>query len=194
MIKKRCRLERTREHLRPEEVKRLLDASRKPEVSRNPKRDYCLSLLMFRHGLRVSEACRIRVSDVDLIEKEIHIRRLKRGKGGTQPLHTGEPRALKEWLSARSAMKPGGTDVLFISEQRRPLSRSTVWLLVRKCAQAAGLAELAIHPHMLRHSTGYDLANRGADTRLIQAYLGHRNIQHTVRYTELAPHRFKNLF
>jgi len=193
-MKKRSRLERTREHLRPEEVRRFLEASRKPGLCRNPKRDYCLLLLMFRHGLRVSEACQIRVSDVDLVEKEIHIRRVKKGKGGTQPLHTGEPRAIKEWLSARSAMKPEGTDALFISERRRPLSRSTVWLLVKKCAQAAGLDELAIHPHMLRHACGYDLANRGADTRLIQGYLGHRNIQHTVRYTELAPHRFKNLF
>jgi site-specific recombinase XerD len=90
-------------------------------------------------------------------------------------------------------MKPE-SDVLFLSERRRLLSRGTVWALMQKYAKAAGLAELAVHPHMLRHACGYDLANRGADTRLIQGYLGHRNIQHTVRYTELAPNRLKNLF
>lgn len=127
-----------------------MEASRNPSPSRHPRRDHCLLLLMYRHGLRVSEACALRLSDVDLAQKELHVRRLKKGKSSIHPLYAGEPRALNDWL--------------------------------------------AVHPHMLRHSTGYDLANRGADTRLIQAYLGHRNIQHTVRYTELAPHRFKNLF
>jgi type 1 fimbriae regulatory protein FimB len=86
------------------------------------------------------------------------------------------------------------SDTLFVSERRRPLSRATVWLLVQKYAQAAGLDALSIHPHMLRHACGYNLANRGADTRLIQDYLGHRSIQSTVRYTALASNRFANLF
>jgi type 1 fimbriae regulatory protein FimB len=148
---------------------------------------------MFRHGLRVSEACALRLSDVDLIQKEIHIHRLKKGKASTHPLYAGEPRALNDGLAERKALRPD-TDALFVSERRTRLSRGAVWLLMQKYARAAGLDGLAIHPHMLRHACGYDLANRGADTRLIQAYLGHRNIQHTVRYTELAPHRFKNLF
>ena len=184
---------RTREHLRPEEVNRLLEASRNPSLSRYPRRDHCLLLLMYRHGLRVSEACQLRLSDVDLAQKEIHIRRLKRGKPSTHPLYAGEPRALNDWLAERKALRPEG-DALFVSERRTKLARGTVWALMQKYARAAGLAELAVHPHMLRHACGYDLANRGADTRLIQAYLGHRNIQHTVRYTELAPSRFKGLF
>ena len=86
------------------------------------------------------------------------------------------------------------SNFLFLSERRQPLSRFTVCVLIQKCAAVAGLDELAIHPHMLRHACGYDLANRGNDTRLIQDYLGHKNIQHTVRYTKLAPGRFTGLF
>ena len=85
-------------------------------------------------------------------------------------------------------------DNVFLSERRTPLSRATVWALIQKYGQAAGLDALKVHPHMLRHACGYDLANRGADTRLIQDYLGHQNIQHTVRYTQLAPNRFAHLF
>ena len=85
-------------------------------------------------------------------------------------------------------------DNLFLSEQRTPLNRATIWLMMQKYGKAAGLDNLAIHPHMLRHACGYDLANRGNDTRLIQGFLGHQNIQHTVRYTELAPNRFDNLY
>ena len=51
-----------------------------------------------------------------------------------------------------------------------------------------------VHAHMLRHACGYALANKGVDTRTLQAYLGHRSIQSTVRYTELGPGRFKNLW
>src|SRR4051812_22623776 len=100
------RRDRTREHLRSDEVKRLLEAARDPRLSRHPRRDHCLLLLMYRHGLRVSEACQLRLSDVDLAQKEIHVRRLKKGKPATHPLYTGEPRALNDWLAERAAMKP----------------------------------------------------------------------------------------
>jgi len=79
------------------------------------------------------------------------------------------------------------------SERRGPLSRKTVWLAIRRYGEAAGL-EIATHPHMLRHACGFALADQGADTRLIQDYLGHRNIQHTVRYTATNPARFEKLW
>jgi type 1 fimbriae regulatory protein FimB len=147
----------------------------------------------------VSEACKLKLSDVDLKEKVLHVRRLKNGKSTTHPLYNGEFKAVKDWLAARRKMSSetptlGSGDTLFISERRTPLSRATVWVLVQKYAKAAGLENLELHPHMLRHACGYDLANRGADTRLIQDYLGHQNILHTVRYTELAPNRFARLF
>jgi type 1 fimbriae regulatory protein FimB/type 1 fimbriae regulatory protein FimE len=61
-------------------------------------------------------------------------------------------------------------------------------------AGAAARIPFPVHPHMLRHATGYKLANDGQDTRAIQQYLGHRNITHTVRYTELAPQRFSGFW
>src|SRR5690349_1389080 len=105
--------DRSRQYLRPQEVQRLLEASRHPDHSRNPERDYCLLLLMVRHGLRVSEACGLRLSDLDLPANELYVRRLKRGKPATHPLHPGEPEALQAWLKARAAMNPD-IDALFV--------------------------------------------------------------------------------
>jgi type 1 fimbriae regulatory protein FimB len=190
----RSRHERSREHLTPDEVTKLLTASRNKELSRNPERDYCLLFMMVRHGLRVSEACRLKISDIDLIQKTIYVQRLKHGKASVHPIYNGgELKSLHDWLKIRHSIA-SEYDNVFLSERKAPLSRATVWGLIQKYASAAGLDALKVHPHMLRHACGYDLANRGADTRLIQGYLGHQNIQHTVRYTELAPNRFAKLF
>ena len=89
-------------------------------------------------------------------------------------------------------MKPSGKS-FFVSEQRRPLHRSTVNLLLKTYSIAASLPLIA-HPHMLRHACGFALADQGADTRLIQDFLGHRNIQHTVKYTATNPARFEKLW
>jgi type 1 fimbriae regulatory protein FimB len=186
--------ERTREHLTQEEVQKLLAATKKEGLSRNPQRDHCLLFLMVRHGLRVSEACQLKLSDIDLERKTIYVHRLKKGKPAVHPIYNGgELKSLYEWLKLRKGIV-SEHDNLFLSEQRTPLNRATVWLMLQKYGKAAGLDNLAIHPHMLRHACGYDLANRGNDTRLIQGFLGHQNIQHTVRYTELAPNRFDNLY
>jgi type 1 fimbriae regulatory protein FimB len=185
---------RTREHLTPDEVDKLLVASKQKGLSRNPERDYALLFLMVRHGLRVSEARNLKMSDVNLAQKTIFIRRLKNGKSTTQPIYNGgEFKALQQWLMLRATIDSEYNNV-FLSEQRTPLSRTAIWTLVQKYGQAAGLGHLNIHPHSLRHACGYALANRGADTRLIQDFMGHVNIQHTVKYTELSPHRFNNLF
>jgi site-specific recombinase XerC len=82
---------------------------------------------------------------------------------------------------------------VFVSERGTPFSNRGFQATVERAAQSASL-DMKVHPHMLRHSCGYKLANDGVDTRTIQAYLGHKSIQHTVRYTELAPTRFKSLF
>ena len=180
------RLDRTREHLTPEEVNKLLDGCKAQDVSRNPERDYCILLLMFRHGLRVSEVCSLQLSDVDVKEKLIHVKRLKDCESGTHPLFNGEPRAVAAWLRCRYKMQPQG-NTLFVSERRKPLARSAVWALIKKVATAAGLADLNIHPHMLRHACGYNLVNKGTNVRIIQSFLGHKSIQSTARYTALAP-------
>lgn len=178
-----------RKHLTGREVERLLDAAK---GVRHEARDRCLLLLVFRHGLRVSEACGLKLSQVDTESRCLHVARLKQGLSTTHPLRTDELRTIKAWLKERAAMAPPG-DSFFVSERRTPLSRKTVWACVRRYGELANLP-LPAHPHMLRHACGFALADQGADTRLIQDYLGHRNIQHTVRYTAANPARFEKLW
>lgn len=168
---------------------RLIEATK---GSRNDVRDRCLLLLMFRHGLRVSEACGMRLSQIDLDGRVLHVARLKRGLSTTHPLRPDELRIIKTWLQKRKEMA-ADSDALFLSERRKPLDRRTVWALLRNYGKMAGL-ELEVHPHMLRHACGFALADQGADTRLIQDYLGHRSIQHTVLYTAANPARFGKLW
>jgi len=82
---------------------------------------------------------------------------------------------------------------VFVSERGAPFTTAGFARMMERAAEAASLG-LKVHPHMLRHACGFALANAGHDTRAVQAYLGHRNIQHTVRYTELAPDRFKRFW
>src|SRR5208282_1093976 len=171
------------------EVERLIEATK---GRRNEVRDRCLLLLMFRHGLRVSEACGIKLDQVDPESRVLHVARLKGGLSTTQPLRSDELRAISAWLKERARMKPIGK-AFFVSEQHKQLHRSTVNLLMQTYSKAASLPLLA-HPHMLRHACGFALADQGADTRLIQDYLGHRNIQHTVKYTATNPVRFEKLW
>jgi type 1 fimbriae regulatory protein FimB len=178
-----------RKHLVSAEVERLIAATK---GSRNEARDRCLLLLKFRHGLRVSEACGLKMSQVDIESRVLHVARLKKGLSTTHPLRPDEIRAIKTWLIERKRLKPEG-DAFFVSERRQPLSRKTAWLAIRSYGEKAGLS-VSAHPHMLRHACGFALADQGADTRLIQDYLGHRNIQHTVMYTATNPARFEKLW
>ena len=119
----------------------------------------------------------------------LHVRRLKNGSPATHPLTGKELRALRRLQREQVAKSP----FVFISERGAPFSRRGFQAMVERAGEAAGF-DMKIHPHMLRHACGFKLANDGVDTRTIQAYLGHKSIQHTVRYTELAPTRFKSLF
>ena len=178
-----------RKHLVSAEVDKLIAATK---GSRNEARDRCLLLLMFRHGLRVSEACGLQLSQVDTESRVLHVERLKKGLSTTHPLRVDEIRVIKIWLTERKRLNPDeGT--FFVSERRLPLSRKTAWAAIRSYGKKAKLSVPA-HPHMLRHACGFALADQGADTRLIQDYLGHRNIQHTVVYTATNPARFEKLW
>jgi type 1 fimbriae regulatory protein FimB len=157
-----------RKHLTGLEVDKLLAATK---GTRNEARDRCLILLIFRHGFRVSEACGLKLSQVDTEGRVLHVARLKKGISTTHPLRSDEIRVIKAWMVERKKMAPQ-TDAFFISERRGPLSRKTAWLAIRNYGQLAGLP-LPAHPHMLRHACGFALADQGADTRLIQDYLGH---------------------
>jgi type 1 fimbriae regulatory protein FimB/type 1 fimbriae regulatory protein FimE len=145
-------------------------------------------LLAFRHGLRAAELVDLRWEQIDFDHAVLHVRRLKNGTPATHPLSGKELRALRT-LHRDSAGHP----FVFVSERDAPFSVSGFRRMVERAGQAAGL-EIKLHPHMLRHATGYALANKGVDTRTLQAYLGHRSISNTVRYTELAPGRFKGLW
>ena len=180
---------RQRKYLTSLEVEKILAATK---GARNEARDHCLLLLMFRHGFRVSEACSLALSQVDIESRLLHVVRLKKGLSTTHPLRRDEVRAVKAWLAVRARMQVE-VEAFFVSERRNPLSRKTVFVAIRKYGELAGLP-LATHPHMLRHACGFALADQGADTRLIQDYLGHRNIQHTVMYTAANPARFEKLW
>jgi type 1 fimbriae regulatory protein FimB/type 1 fimbriae regulatory protein FimE len=177
---------RGREHLTHAEVEQLAAAAARR--GRHGSRDALMIRTAYRHGLRVSELVDLRRDQLDLGGGRLTVRRRKRGTDATHPMDGREIREFRRLL--RGA--PEGTHV-FVSERGGPLTDSAVRKMIARAGVAAGLP-LPVHPHMLRHATGYHLANKGRDTRTIQAYLGHRNIQHTVRYTALAADRFKGLW
>ena len=175
---------RPREHLTEREVEKLIEAAKK---NRNGQRDAAMILICFRHGLRASELCELQWSDVEFETATLHMRRAKNGQTATHPLLGDELRAL------RALKRETNSAFIFVSERMAPFTVSGLQKLVERAGIAAKLP-FKVHPHMLRHATGYVLANKGTDTRTLQSYLGHRSIQSTVRYTELAPGRFKNLW
>lgn len=178
---------RTREHLTPAEVRALLRAALRR--GRYGQRDACLILLAYRHGLRVSEVVSLRWDQVDLRAGHLHVRRSKNGVPSTHPLQGDELRALRQL--AREWPDNGG--FVFVSERGGPVSADGVRKMVTRTGQEAALP-FPVHPHMLRHACGFKLANDGHDTRALQLWLGHRNIQHTVRYTELSATRFRGFW
>lgn len=153
-------------------------------------RDRCMLLMTYVHGLRVSELTGLRTSDVDLASKTLFIHRLKNGFSTIHPLLESEIPLLKKWLSLRNGRKVNESHPwLFTSNKGSRLSRQWVYSLIKKYGEQADLP-VPLHPHTLRHACGYSLADQGMDTRLIQDYLGHRNIRHTVHYTASNAERF----
>jgi integrase len=175
---------RPREHLTELEVAKLIEAAKR---NRHGRRDAAMILICFRHGLRARELCELQWSDLEFETATLHLRRTKNGTIGTHPLLGDELRALR--VLKREAKSP----FVFVSERGAPFTVSGLQKLIERAGIEAKIP-FKVHPHMLRHATGYVLANKGTDTRTLQSYLGHRSIQSTVRYTELAPGRFKNLW
>jgi type 1 fimbriae regulatory protein FimB/type 1 fimbriae regulatory protein FimE len=177
---------RTREYLTVAEVDKLIKAAKD---GRYGHRDATLVLIAFRHGLRAAEICALEWSQVEFGRSaSLHVRRVKNGKPSVHPLRGEEIRALRE---LRRQFSDSG--YVFASERGGPFVTDAVNLLVKRIGVRAGFT-FPVHIHMLRHACGYALANAGHDTRAIQDWLGHRSIQHTVRYTELAPTRFKDFW
>ncbi|TXE24857.1 tyrosine-type recombinase/integrase [Serratia marcescens] len=180
-----------RKYLTQTEVGRLLESAKRQKG--NPERDYCLIYMSFVHGFRVTEACRLRLSDLDLQEGGLFIRRMKNGFSTRHPLLHNEILAIRAWLAVRATMKGAQSDWLFLSRQGGPLTRQRIYQVISDLGRAAAIV-VDPHPHMLRHACGFALADRGVDTRLIQDYLGHRNIRHTVRYTASNAARFRDVW
>jgi integrase len=187
-IRQRNQARRTREHLTPDEVQRMIIAAHRAG-GRLAERDALLVMTAYRHALRASELIALRWDQIDLKAGTLHVVRLKHGSPSTHPLRGPELRALRAWKRKQGGSAP----YVFTSLRGGPMTRRTVHHVVAEAGKAAGI-EFPVHPHMLRHATGFYLANAGQDTRAIQLYLGHKNIQHTVRYTELAAGRFKDFW
>ncbi len=177
---------RTREHLTEAEVERLMGAAKR---NRWGHRDATMILVAYRHGLRSSELVDLRWDQVDFRTANLHVRRVKQGTPSTHPILGDELRALRRLQRDQQPKSP----FVFTSERGAPFGTAGFSRMVERAGAEAKLA-FKVHPHMLRHACGYALANQGHDTRALQAYLGHRNIQHTVRYTELSPTRFKDFW
>ena len=178
---------RPREYLTPKEVERLIDAAKKRNRRYN-LRDATMILVAFRHGLRVSELCALTWDQIDFSQGMMHVRRLKNGIASVQQIGGEEMRALRALKREEGAGR-----FVFMSERGAPMTPAGFRKFLARLAVAAKFP-FSVHPHMLRHATGYKLANDGRDTRALQHYLGHKNIMHTVRYTELSPERFKNFW
>jgi len=174
--------QRDREYLVEHEIDKLMRAAK--NSGRHGHRDSTMILIAYRHGLRVSELVRLKWSQVDLFQGLLHVSRIKQGINSTHPISGVEIRALRK-LQRNYAE----TDFLFVSERKAPLTDHSFRKILTRAGEVSKL-QLKVHPHMLRHATGFKLANDGNDTRSIQLYLGHCSIQNTMRYTELSSKRF----
>jgi integrase len=170
---------RVREHLTEDELAKVLAALKH---NRHGARDCLIGLLIYRHGLRVSEACDLRWDDIDLPKRTMIVRRLKGSYDSTHYLERDELAGLKA-LGRKGAY-------VFVNERGEPFGRMGIARMIERAGEAAELP-FPIHVHMLRHSTGYALAGKGMDTRRLQHFLGHASITNTVRYTAMSPEPFK---
>lgn len=176
---------RTREHLTAAEIAKLIGAARR---NRHGHRDATMILVAFRHGLRAAELVDLRWEQVEIASATLHVRRVTGSMPSTHPLRGDELRVLR-LLQRESQASP----FMFVSERGSPFTTACFARMVERASEAAGLG-IKTHPHMVRHATGYALGNAGRDTRVIQAYLGHRNILNTVRDPEMSPGRFKDFW
>ena len=179
-------VKRTRRYLTEKEVEKLIEAARKH--GRYGHRDATMILLAYRHGLRASELVDLQWHQIELNTGRLHVRRSKRGMPSVHPMQGDEIRTLRRLQREQEA-----SPHVFQSERGGPMAAKYFGQLIERVCKHAGTS-FHVFPHMLRHACGYALANAGHDTRALQAWLGHRNIQYTVRYTELAPDRFKDFW
>ena len=176
---------RTREYLTPDEVEKLITAAKR---NRHGHRDATMLLVAYRHGLRAAELVSLEWSQVDFAGGNLHVNRVKNGSPSVHPIRGDELRALRKLRRETERSR-----FVFVSERGSPFTTAGFARMIERAGEEANLG-IKVHPHMLRHACGFKLANDGHDTRALQAWLGHKNIAHTVRYTEVAPDRFKSFW
>ena len=170
--------------LTPEELLAVLKVAR-----RRSTRDWAMILLAYRHGLRASEACGMKLADVDLRSGSLSVHRLKGSLHTVQPLyhHKGQPlldevTAMRAWLRERNC---DGSDYLFTSQKGGRLHRAQFFRIFRACAEAAGLPLEKRHPHCLKHSLATHLVAGNVNLALVRQCLGHKAISSTMRYVSV---------
>ena len=176
-------------HLTEDEILKMLAALKR---NRHGHRDWLIGLLIYRHGLRVSEACDLRWDDNQPAEAHDH-HPAAQGKRRQHAL-SGARRTVGRRRPQRQQATRGATSrYLFLNERGQPFGRMGIARMIERAGEAAKLP-FPLHVHMLRHSTGYSLANRGMDTRRLQHFLGHASITNTVKYTAMSPDPFKDIW
>lgn len=170
------------DYLTGSELNKLLSCA---PLTRWGKRDQCLILLTYRHALRASEAVNLRWDQIDLVGGRIHC---IRNKGSIDSVHNLEGDEMR--LLRRLRKDWPDSSFVFNSERGGPMTTHAFRAMLKTIEVKANFP-FRLHPHMLRHSCGYTAANSGKTTRDIQQYMGHSNIQNTVRYTQLDSKRFR---
>ena len=176
------------EHLEPAEVLAVLRAAKAKGA-----REWAMIVTAYKHGMRASEVCNLRVNDVDLKNGNIVVERLKGSLRTTQAVteHRGEPllnehRALREWLRERP---DDGSDYLFTSQKGGRLDRTQFFRLFQAIAAEAGLPAGKRHPHALKHSLASHLVTANVNLALVKQQLGHKSIGSTMRYVTTNDHQ-----
>jgi type 1 fimbriae regulatory protein FimE len=176
-VKKKNVERRGREYLTMKEVKQLIDAAN--DSGNYGDRDALMILMCYRHALRVGEVVDLQWTQVDFRHGRLHVSRLKNGDSSVHFLQQDEMRSMRSLKRENPSSK-----FVFTSQRNGPLSPRLIHTIIARAGLAAGI-EFPVHPHMLRHGKGYELAKRGVSIRSIQAYMGHKNIQHTAIYSDL---------
>lgn len=182
-IKPKNKSRRAREHLTAGEIKEIWKAAK--ELGRYGHRNALMIQMAYRHALRVGEVVTLRWEQICCDDKTVYVHRLKNGIPTTHFLEADELKALSKLRKQFST-----AEFVFCNQNGEQMTRRNIHYIVASAGKSAGIP-FPIHPHMFRHAKGYDLAKRGIDTRAIQEYMGHADINCTVGYTKLAPNRFR---
>lgn len=179
-------------YVTPEEVQKLIRGAKK---TKHPLRNELIILMLYNHGLRETELCRTRKDQIKLEDRDFQVERIKNGKDTTHPLTSREIFLIGKYEKYKQGRRGASLPYFFVSSWGTQFTRDAIVKIVHACAVEGGITHKSITPHMLRHGCGYKMINiDDINPRVVQDYLGHRNIENTVKYTELSGNRFKGIW